>query len=456
MRFCTVCGAPVVANPPPATPAAQAPSTQGDDRAWAQPASRGVEAASENVTERVAPPDATERVPPPVPPMPPFAPPMGPVPAAPPSAYASVLQRFLGILIDSLVLLGLFVLIGTLVANGTDDTTENGFNLEGGPAFLAIGLTSLVGLLYFIVMEALTGATLGKLVVGERVRMVAGGAVTPVAALIRNLLRVVDGIGGYLVGGIVALTSARKQRVGDLAAGTVVVRQAPSQGLRWGALAVAVLAAAAGIGACGLLRDPATAKQAAVSPTPTPGARVAAVASPTPGPAAPTARPGASAAPAASATPARSSPSAAPSATGTRPAGGTATAPVGALPATRSGGPITATLARDVKPNTFEPVDPTSTFPQSAPVLYVAFQAKDAGAGAKVRTVWTAVDVGQAAAPNSVIDEATVTLPRGDESGAFNLTRRDRPWPVGQYKVDFYVNDRMVLSMPFTVVPDRQ
>lgn len=44
------------------------------------------------------------------------------------------------------------------------------------------------------------------------------------AVVVHNLLRIVDGIFFYLVGLIVMLATQRKQRVGDLAAKTVVVR----------------------------------------------------------------------------------------------------------------------------------------------------------------------------------------------------------------------------------------
>lgn len=45
------------------------------------------------------------------------------------------------------------------------------------------------------------------------------------AAVIRNVLRVVDGLFFYLVGALFALTSPRGQRLGDRAAHTLVVRR---------------------------------------------------------------------------------------------------------------------------------------------------------------------------------------------------------------------------------------
>jgi len=45
------------------------------------------------------------------------------------------------------------------------------------------------------------------------------------AALVRSLLRVVDGLFGYLVGFVAVLASERNQRLGGMAARTLVVRE---------------------------------------------------------------------------------------------------------------------------------------------------------------------------------------------------------------------------------------
>ena len=41
----------------------------------------------------------------------------------------------------------------------------------------------------------------------------------------RTLLRPIDAMGGYLVGWLIAVVSTRRQRLGDHAAGTLVVRR---------------------------------------------------------------------------------------------------------------------------------------------------------------------------------------------------------------------------------------
>jgi uncharacterized RDD family membrane protein YckC len=81
-----------------------------------------------------------------------------------------------------------------------------------------------LGVGYYVVCEAATGATLGKRMVGIRVVDEDGDSVTLGASIIRNLLRLVDALFFYLVGFLFAVISSRGQRLGDRAAHTIVVR----------------------------------------------------------------------------------------------------------------------------------------------------------------------------------------------------------------------------------------
>lgn len=79
---------------------------------------------------------------------------------------------------------------------------------------------------YDIVFETLaSGRTLGKRVTGLRVLRIDGSPVDFRSSAVRNLLRIVDGpLTGYIAGAISVLATSKNQRLGDLAAGTVVVR----------------------------------------------------------------------------------------------------------------------------------------------------------------------------------------------------------------------------------------
>ena len=80
---------------------------------------------------------------------------------------------------------------------------------------------------YDILFEALgSGRTPGKRASGLRVLRADGAPEDVVASLVRNVLRLVDGLPLLYVPGVVSiLVTRRNQRLGDLAAGTIVVRE---------------------------------------------------------------------------------------------------------------------------------------------------------------------------------------------------------------------------------------
>src|SRR5438067_12486779 len=123
--------------------------------------------------------------------------------------YVSVGPRFLAYLIDGLIV---GAVSGLLF-----------FPFRDAPGAWG-GSIGLLSILYFIVMEATQGATLGKMALGLRVVKADGSPISWRESIIRNLLRIVDGLFAYLVGAILIWNSPLRQRLGDRAAGTVVVR----------------------------------------------------------------------------------------------------------------------------------------------------------------------------------------------------------------------------------------
>ena len=139
---------------------------------------------------------------------------------------AGVSRRFVAILLDAvIVLFPTAIVVGLLSGGGYSETGEGyanaGIRVDGNASWLLLALA----LGYYVVCEAMTGATLGKRMVGIRVVGEDGAHLTLGAAVVRNALRLVDGLFLYLVGAIFALTSPRGQRLGDRAAHTVVVRR---------------------------------------------------------------------------------------------------------------------------------------------------------------------------------------------------------------------------------------
>ena len=80
---------------------------------------------------------------------------------------------------------------------------------------------------YFVTFEALwDGQTPGKRLLGLRVVRHGGGGVDLGASAARNVIRFVDFLPfGYFVGMVAVVANSRNQRLGDLVAGTIVVRE---------------------------------------------------------------------------------------------------------------------------------------------------------------------------------------------------------------------------------------
>src|SRR3989442_9176104 len=91
---------------------------------------------------------------------------------------------------------------------------------------IAVLLTFAVAWSYFIFLEWLgNGQTIGKRIFRLRVIADDGSPAGFTAVLVRNLLRVVDFLPSFYGLGLLAIVlSSRSQRLGDLAAGTFVVR----------------------------------------------------------------------------------------------------------------------------------------------------------------------------------------------------------------------------------------
>ena len=143
---------------------------------------------------------------------------------------ARVGSRALAQLIDMMILSSvlMIVLVGGIAA--LIGLGAAGFGGEGALTLALVGMMVLLFLtqwLYFAGTEILMdGQTPGKRVVGLRVVTTEGARAGILPCLIRNLLRVVDLLpGGYGLGALLMLLTGRAQRLGDLAAGTVVVRE---------------------------------------------------------------------------------------------------------------------------------------------------------------------------------------------------------------------------------------
>jgi len=140
---------------------------------------------------------------------------------------AGVGSRFLAIAWDTLLqtLLVAGIVIAALIIRFFALPPAGAGSLGTWTVAVGLAIVFLIYSAYFAVFEALwNGQTPGKRLVGLRVIDVTGRPVTVYAVIIRNLLRLVDQLPGFYALAIASvLLTERNQRLGDLAAGTVVV-----------------------------------------------------------------------------------------------------------------------------------------------------------------------------------------------------------------------------------------
>jgi uncharacterized RDD family membrane protein YckC len=142
-----------------------------------------------------------------------------------------VLHRILAVIIDYIVLgFSLLFIAGAWVYSWIAPT-----GLADFPPMAALGglimiiitlfLVIILWIPYAIILETWRGQTIGKMIMGIVVVKENGESCTFAAALLRNVLRIIDALPqSYLVGFIFMALSEKRQRIGDRLANTIVVR----------------------------------------------------------------------------------------------------------------------------------------------------------------------------------------------------------------------------------------
>lgn len=93
----------------------------------------------------------------------------------------------------------------------------------------------------------------------------------------------------------------------------------------------------------------------------------------------------------------------------------------------------------------------TTEFKADLPQIFARWQGHALPDHAKIRLLWIAEDVGDAAVPNYKIDETSVDAKDADAFGTFTLSRPNKGWPVGKYRAEFYVGDELAETVKFTI-----
>ena len=138
-----------------------------------------------------------------------------------PLEIADPVSRFLALLIDMLCIQVLTGLVTTVLA------ALGWVNPDIVGALVAVlGFTIAFG--YPMVLEWFwQGRTIGKRLLRLQVMDVHGLRLRPEQVVLRNVLRSVDALPAfYMIGGLSAFLNRRGQRLGDLAANTIVIRHA--------------------------------------------------------------------------------------------------------------------------------------------------------------------------------------------------------------------------------------
>jgi uncharacterized RDD family membrane protein YckC len=142
---------------------------------------------------------------------------------------AGIGSRFVALLLDHLIQIGIAIaisvviaIVGAAIGSRAVDSLASKWLIAG----VIFGLFLLFWG-YFSLFEAFwRGQTPGKRVMKLRVIKDAGRQITLFESLARNLLRVADYLPSlYLAGVITMLCNKRNKRLGDLAAGTIVIHE---------------------------------------------------------------------------------------------------------------------------------------------------------------------------------------------------------------------------------------
>jgi uncharacterized RDD family membrane protein YckC len=141
--------------------------------------------------------------------------------------YAGLWIRGLALLLDWLVFCAVFFPVTRVVKGVWLMRADDHDWTYGELVFDPLCLTFLIVIIaYYVMLEGFFGVTVGKMIVRIRVVGVDGERIGLARSVVRNALRLVDGLPALnIVGIVLILTSPQKARFGDLVARTRVVHR---------------------------------------------------------------------------------------------------------------------------------------------------------------------------------------------------------------------------------------
>ncbi|MEO8401148.1 MAG: hypothetical protein ABI597_05035 [Gammaproteobacteria bacterium] len=112
---------------------------------------------------------------------------------------------------------------------------------------------------------------------------------------------------------------------------------------------------------------------------------------------------------------------------------------------------LTDELTADKKPG-----DAKDTFSKTTPLIYLICESDEVEKGQSIKAEWIAADTNNIAPANYKIDEKSLDVKKeldDDQvfTANFSLSIPNKGWPVGSYRVDLYVDNKLSQSVKFTV-----
>jgi hypothetical protein len=94
----------------------------------------------------------------------------------------------------------------------------------------------------------------------------------------------------------------------------------------------------------------------------------------------------------------------------------------------------------------------TTTFSSDTSQIFARWRGHRLAKGARVRAVWIAENIGEDFPPDYKVDEASAIAESPTSHGAFTLSRPDDGWALGDYRVEFYVDDVLFETVKLKIV----
>ncbi len=150
--------------------------------------------------------------------------------------FASLGSRFLALVIDWALFCAVFfpitrIVKGTWLMTSADHIWRVGWMISDPLCVIFFAVI----VVYYVLLEGLLGWTVGKRLLGLRVTAVGGGRPGLWKSLLRNALRLIDGLPALsLLGVVLIVVTKEKTRLGDMVAGARVIKEGKREQSRGG------------------------------------------------------------------------------------------------------------------------------------------------------------------------------------------------------------------------------